>query len=356
MSVINHGGRGQQIDPDLLDFSANINPIGVPLELKRKISANLNQLIYYPDPDYCGLRKQIAAAYKLDFKNIWVGNGSVSLIYEAVRVLNVRTALVFAPTFGEYEAAMRKMEIDIRTFQLNKQQSFQYNADEIISYLKQNSDIDFVCLCNPNNPTGSMINTNAIRMIVNYCNANHIWLMLDEAFNDFLLEDRQTFSFEQDIRPQDKVIIIKSLTKFYAIPGIRLGIAVCPSADLVTRLKERMEPWSVNTFAALIDENIINDSDYKQATAEWLKTEKGYLERELSKIRDINFYSSQVNFYLLKSPRMDLAKKLMRRKVLVRDCSNFRMLDSSYIRIAVRSHRENEVLIKSLKQILESSL
>lgn len=352
MPNFNHGGYGRQLagQRQILDFSANINPLGMPNKLIANLKKSISDLIYYPDVTYRALRENLGEYYQYDPQKIWVGNGSVELIFNVIETIEAKNALLLAPSFAEYERAFLKNGSQIDRYHLAESNDFKLEINDFISYLKDHQSIDCICLANPNNPTGDLLNKYQLRQLANYCNHHGIWLIIDEAFIDFL-DDQRNFSFVQELQDDDSVVIIKSLTKFYAIPGLRLGMALFPNHQFVNTLMENCEPWSVNAFAAGITTDVLADPDFSQATFTWLAAEKAYLEKNLASLKPIKMYPSAVNYYLLSCPEINLYDELLQRDILIRNCDNYHGLTTGYYRIAVKSHSENVRLIEALEKV-----
>ncbi|WP_125770138.1 pyridoxal phosphate-dependent aminotransferase [Companilactobacillus furfuricola] len=355
MSKFTHGGYARQLDPtnEILDFSANINPLGMPEKLVSSLKDSIKDLVYYPDVHYRSLRQNLGSYYQYDAEKIWVGNGSVELIFNVIETIDAKNALLLAPSFAEYERAFAKNNSQINYYYLKETTNFKLEINDFLAYLKANQQIDCICLANPNNPTGDLLNVFQLRQLANYCNHHGIWLILDEAFIDFL-DNKKQFSFVGELTETDSVVIIKSLTKYFAIPGLRLGMALFPNRQFVNTLMENCEPWSVNTFAAGLSLDVFNDQSFAMQTSQWLHQEKTYLESELAKILEIKVYPSAVNYYLLRCEKIDLATALLKRGCLIRNCNNYRGLENGYYRIAVRSHAENVQLIQAIKTVCQS--
>lgn len=355
MSQVKHGGYGRELDSTvpIVDFSANINPLGVPDSLIESIKLSLPNLIYYPDVEYKNLRHNLAELYHYDADKIWVGNGSVDLIFNIIEILDSKNALLLAPTFGEYEHAFTKSGAEVSHYYLSEENNFNLDINQLLEYLDNNHQIDTICLCNPNNPSGTLINKFELRQLANYCRGRGIWLILDEAFNDFIAK-KSDFSFVEELNDDDTVVIIKSLTKYFAIPGLRLGMTLLPNKQFLNTLVDYCEPWSVNTFAAELGSNVFNDQAYSDATTKWLAEEKLYLETELSKISQLKWYPSAVNYYLLKCESFGLYQKMLDQGILIRNCDNYVGLDKGFYRIAVKSHSENQELVRQLNDLFRS--
>lgn len=360
-------GNGQGVDPhggniyrliegkifsidEVIDFSASINPLGVPEIVSEKIRENIKHLCHYPDPDSKHLTLEIARHYDINPHSIICGNGSTELIYLVVRALKPKKVLIPEPTFSEYERACKLSGcLQVEYFKLEKKDDFDLNIDNfILSLTASNSSMpfDMAFLCNPNNPTGRVIRKDDVLKIADAAKKLKCYLIIDEAFIDFTPAE----SVVQEVQRNPYLIVLRSMTKFYGLSGLRIGYGIFPKA-IEGLIKKYKEPWTVNTLAQLAGITALNDIEYKERTFSLIKEEKDFLEKEFERL-GIDYISSDVNFYLL---RLNNAKKIilaLRDKgILVRDCSNFRGLDSSYIRVAVKSNRDNMKLVKELNNL-----
>lgn len=347
----------------IIDFSASINPLGVPESVTRKIKENINYLCHYPDPDAKQLTLKLARHYNIEPNSIICGNGSTELIYLTVRTLRPKKVLMLAPTFSEYERACKiSNKSQVTSCKLKKENNFAINPDEFISAMSGNINsslvnlhssrpFDMAFLCNPNNPTGRLMKKDEVLKIADAAKQLKCYLVVDEAFIDFTTEE----SVVHNVKKNPYLIVLRSMTKFYALSGLRLGFGIFPS-DLIKILKKHKEPWTVNTAAQLAGITALNDSGYINKTFELMKNEKKALEDGF-KLLGISYFPSSANFYLI---RHDNAKKIitvLRNKgLLVRDCSNFKGLDSSYMRVAVKSKQDNMRLIEELSNFLKNCL
>ncbi len=349
-----HGGdiyaaaRDLGIDADrVVDFSASINPLGVPGSVRAEIIAHLGRLRHYPDPSAVELRQEIARSTGVGAEHIICGNGSTELIYLAARVMQPRRVLIPSPTFSEYENAVntcrgasRCARPRITYLPLIERDKFSLNADEFMDSM---TGCDMAFICNPNNPTGGTVRKPDMLRIIDAAGRSGCTLVVDEAFIDFIPREsviRKTLS-------NPHLIVLRSLTKFYALSGLRIGYAVI-HPDLCETLGRFKEPWTVNTLAQLAGTAALGDTAYSRRTFDIVKAEKAYLEKEFGRL-GISYYPSRVNYYMLRLNNAgDIVSRLRTKGILVRDCSNFRGLDTSYIRVAVRSRGENQRLLKGL--------
>jgi len=367
--VKGHGGdiyaasRELGISADaVLDFSASINPLGVPKSVRDAIIAHLGRLRHYPDPSSVELTQEIARSTGIAPEHIICGNGSTELIYLAARSLQPKRVLMPSPTFSEYGKAVilsQKSEVGSRKsrpraiqgneetiihFSLTEKNNFKLDADAFIDGIKK-SRAEMAFICNPNNPTGGTIRKPDMLRIIGASGECGCVLVVDEAFIDFIPRE----SVIRSVLSNPHLIVLRSLTKFYALSGLRIGYAVI-HPDIRGAFLRFKEPWTVNTLAQVAGTAALRDAAYGKKTFEVLKEERRYLEKEFRRL-GIEHYPSRVNFYLLRPGNTDIVSTLRTKGILVRDCSNFAGLDSSYIRIAVRSRKENRRLLRELENL-----
>ncbi|MBU0683837.1 MAG: threonine-phosphate decarboxylase CobD [Candidatus Omnitrophota bacterium] len=343
-----HGGNFYEAKKicgkDLIDFSANINPLNMPRSLKNKIFDNFEEILNYPDPDSSKITRKIADFWKIKENNILIGNGSAELIYLLANVYKPRTAIIPVPTFSEYERALKLHKTDISFLRLKEKNQF------CLKVSKNLADPDIFFICNPNNPTGNLLIKN-----------RQCWgirpkrfLVMDEAFMDFV-SDQNKHTFVREAVKNKKIIVLRSFTKFFAVPGLRIGYLVAHQ-DIVKKLKQYQLPWNVNSFAQIAGELVLGDKEYAVKTYEVIEKEKSFLLKELSKFKGLKCFPAEANFILIKIKNRYSSEKLrtilVKKGVLIRSCKNFRGLKGEYIRIAVRGRRENFKLINKLKEVI----
>ncbi|GAB4414892.1 MAG: histidinol-phosphate transaminase [Thermodesulfovibrionales bacterium] len=347
-------------EKDIIDFSASINPLGIPESVHSAIKDNIKYLHNYPDPDAKRLRSQIAKYHKINPESIICGNGSTELIYLIVRSLSHERVLLPAPTFSEYERAvtinakckMQNAKIKIHNivyFPLNIKDNFNLNPDELIKAMEGRLHFDMVFICNPNNPTGRLLKKDEVLMIAEAARKLKCYLVVDEAFIDFVPEE----SVIKEVAKNSYLIVLRSLTKFYALSGLRIGYGVFP-LNIIENIKENKEPWTVNTLAQTAGIAAFNDRQYRGKTYKVIGQEKQFMEDWFEKL-GIDYIPSSANYYLIRLNNAEEVITFLRNKgILVRKCSNFSGLDESYIRVAVKSRRDNARLFKELSLCLKA--
>ena len=365
-----HGGniykifREKNIDK-ILDYSSNINPYGLPENLKKEIFEKLFVLERYPDPDYIELREKIAEKNNLNIENIIVGNGATEIIFLFMKILSPKKVLIVSPTFGEYERAIKSStlandSLEINYFELKEAENFVLNIKNLETELENNYDL--LILCNPNNPTGQFLKLKKLEEILKICEQKNTKLFVDEAFVEFV-EDWENESIINSKENKENLFVIRAFTKFFAIPGLRLGYGICFNNNLLEKMLEKKEPWSVGNIADLAGQIVLDDENYIQKTKEWIKDQKKYMYENLNKIEGLRAYKTEVNFILLKIEDnllekgldvKNLRKKMLEKGILIRDASNFIYLDKHYFRLAIKDKPNNKKVTETLTSILKN--
>lgn len=330
-----------------IDFSSNMNPFGPPDTVRELLRERWADVAKYPDPAVRELRRKLAACYDVPADGILVGNGAAELIDLAVRALRpARTALA-RPSFSEYEEAITRSGGAIVDIPLLREDGFALREEALDAAVRQ---ADLVFLGHPNNPTGKLIPQ---PLLDRFVSSGERTLLLDEAFVDFAPhEDR--VSLIRQAAASRRLLVIRSMTKFYAIPGIRLGFIVA-HPELIARMRALQVQWSVNYMAQLIGAAVLDDRAYAEATLRWLQEERPWLAGQLAAL-GLTVFASDANFMLFALPGVgpwnarSLQRLMGQRGVLIRDASLFRGLDGAYCRVAVRRRDDNERLVAALRE------
>lgn len=353
MKQLTHGGdiyskRDIKENAKLIDFSANVNPLGMPLSVKRTIIDNVDLFSNYPDPLCRDLINEISIHENVPKEYIVCGNGAADIIYRIAATLRPKIALLPAPTFSEYEQSLRAVNCSIRYHYLLEKEGFV--LDESILE-KLSTDVEIAFLCNPNNPTGISINKDIVIKIASLCKKNNTVLVVDECFIDFL-ENSQNYSIVEELNNYNNVIVLKAFTKIYAMAGIRLGYGICSNKELIDRIYNQGQPWNVSVVAQKCGVIALKERDYVNQTKIIIKQNREYLIKNL-KLVGFKVFNSEANYILFKTKNKFLQRNLEKEGILIRSCSNYIGLDDSYFRIAVKTQEENEYFIKTLKKILK---
>ncbi|HHW30264.1 MAG TPA: threonine-phosphate decarboxylase [Clostridiaceae bacterium] len=339
---------------DIMDYSANINPLGLPEGLKELLITGIDNLINYPDPEYTELKKEISGYLKVDEECIIPGNGASEIIYLLFEVLKLKKIMIPAPSFNEYIQAAQVSGTETVFFELKEKSNFKLNIDELLDEVK--SGYDALLLCNPNNPTSTLLSRKELYRILQFTSARGIYLIIDEAFIELTVGGNGN-SMTDTLGKFNNLFIIRAFTKLFAIPGLRLGYGL-GSTDIINAMWKRKMPWSINSLACSAARVLSNCSQYLEKTALWLAEEKEWFYKELSSIHGIKVFEPQTNFILIKItlPSLDVRtlKEYMGKKgVLIRDASNFKFLNDKFFRIAIKDRKSNVKFQSLLKEALE---
>ncbi|MEB2309289.1 MAG: threonine-phosphate decarboxylase CobD [Candidatus Brocadiaceae bacterium] len=350
-------GHGGNIKPflnpgnsSILDFSASINPLGYPEKVKKTVMDNFDDILHYPDIDCASLKKYLSRKIGHAEEEIIVGNGSTELFYLIPRALRPAKGIIFQPTFSEFAEALKCSCTEVINHVLKEKDGFGFRYCEDVF---QDQKIGIVFLCNPNNPTGQLIQKDTIVKMAKQ--HPDIIFVVDEAFVDFL-DSPEKYSVIDDVGAMGNLIVVRSLTKFYGFPGIRIGY-LAAHADLIKKMVEYKEPWSVNALAQHAAMAAMEDDEFISRSREFMFRERLFLFHELSAIDGLLPYEPTANYIFVKIKQdtmtsLSLCKRLIEDGIAIRDCSNFLGLDNSYFRVAVRTRAENIRLIEALKKIV----
>ncbi len=340
-----HGGDiyGKEIR---FDFSANVNPFGAPASVLKAAEDALREMEKYPDP-YCReLVKGIADAEELPEEYVFCGNGASEVIYAYCQALRPKKALLTAPTFGEYETALRQAGCGIDYYYLKKETGFAVEEDLIDQFLQQKPDVVF--LCNPNNPTGRPVREDLLVRIVSETKKAGIRLFVDECFYE--LSDKR-ITLKDRLKEDPGLFLLRAFTKSFAMAGLRLGYCLCSDKDLLTKMSGCMPPWSISGPAQAAGIAAIPERQYLEESVQKIRTERTWLSGELAEA-GLTVYPSEVNYIFFEGPE-DLQERLRDSGIEIRSCANYQGLCPGYYRIAVRTHEENESLVRAIQKLME---
>ena len=340
-----HGGRFSvnNQDPNILDFSSNVGPIGMPPSVKSLLKKRLDQLTLYPDLHSTTLSNDLKRFIGLPKSNLVVGNGAIEIIYNFCSAfLSKKTVLIPVPTFEEYETAAKLSDSKISFF---KTMNLSENIDLFISQIPVNGCI---FICNPNNPTGNILSKKQLTKIISSAKQKSCIVFVDECFIELVPQSNQ--SVINLIKKYDNLFVLRSLTKSFGLAGIRIGYAVA-SKQIIDVLQKLKIPWSVNILAQEAGIIAIKNKSHLIKSKSIIKKEYDFLKNKISDIQGFECHDSSTNFLLIKTKQdsTKLQKKLLKKKILIRDCKNFRGLNNHYIRVAIKSHKDNLKLVSALR-------
>lgn len=339
---------------EIIDFSANINPLGISHKAKTAIIKNISQVVHYPEPDSKRLKKALGDFHNVSHTNIAAGNGSIELIYLLPKALRAKRILIITPTFSEYEFSAIANKATAIFLNTQEHKDFRLEIFSLERFIPQ---VDLLFLCNPNNPTGTHIDDKEISELAKRCQRHKTFLAVDEVFGDFVKTNNDSTKVLDAVKGNRYLLILRSLTKFFAIPGLRIGYLL-GHRDLIKKILALQYPWNVNSLAQAAAEAVIRDREYMDKSKRYVDRERGYLFDELSRLEGLKVYIPSSNFILCRLDRCTikssktLNERLIKRGIVVRNCGNFRGLSDRFFRVAVKKKQENKKLITALKEVL----
>lgn len=346
-----HGCAADQI----LDFSIDVNPLGMPESVRAVVLNHLPDLERYPDPEAVALRRALASFHGIPNEQVVVGNGSAELIMLVMRLRPRSKVALMAPTFTEYAWAAEQAGAAVLHHHLEEAQGFrpEFSAE---AWAAMAREADMLVLCNPNNPTGVAVPNDQMRWLADQCRRHDCLLVVDEAYVE--LTDRpQDWTVLPPASGDESLIVLRSLTKCFAVPGLRLGYAVA-AEPLVDALRALQQPWPLNSFAPAVGVELLAQHDYlarsRQALGQWRQA----LFQALSEMPGLTPYPTTANFIFCKltAPAWassQLAQHLARQGLLIRACDDFSGVEPDrFIRVAIRTQADNDRLVSALREAL----
>lgn len=343
-----HGGYYGKNKKKIIDFSVNLNPLGVPDSVKDYIKDHLDALNTYPEIDASTARTHLALRHGIDINQVIMGNGAVELIYLLARTIKPKKVLILQPTFNEYERAFSQSGSACLGHCLKAEDDFAINLDALLNQIREDRP-EVMVICNPNNPTGTYIEPEIMERIIIELKAYGGILMIDESFSSF-----EGLPTAVSLLHHGNLLLLRSMTKYYAIAGIRLGYGI-GAEKIINNMKDHKEPWTINTIASEIVDVLITDTDYHMHTQKWYKDEKRYFKKQISQIPFLYTYDSKANFFLCKCDFGSnlLKSKLLEKGIYIRTCHDFTCLEDYFIRLALRNREENKKLFQALMNIYD---
>lgn len=353
-----HGGNiyGNEIE---YDFSVNLNPLGPPDAVREALAAALNHVEEYPDPEYRELRRALANYRRLAEEQFVLGNGASELIPGIIRALAPKTCMVTAPCYSGYETALNAAAPSCRIHRIPLRAEDDFTLPENICQEIARVKPNLLILTNPNNPNGKRISANRLREIADACRGAGTVLLVDECFLALSGGDEDSLIHRIGEEGLPPTVVLRAFTKTFAIPGVRLGYAVC-SGSLAARIQRELPEWNLSVFAqyaglaaleAAAPETVPpGTSGYMAASVEMIAQEREYLTAELKKL-GLRVFPSDANYILFQSRDRELHRKLLDKGILIRDCRDYHGLTAGFYRAAVRTRRENTALLRCLRNI-----
>lgn len=339
---------------DIINFGANVNPLGLSASVKAALASHLDILSSYPDREYTSLREVLSAYCRIPSDYILPGNGSSELISLLIDALSPKHTLILGPTYSEYSRELSFSGSTQEYYHLKEEQDFRLDADDLCTVLAK-GNYDLLIICNPNNPTSSAILHDDMEKLLCFCADHGVFVMIDETYVEFApdIEDVTAVPFTQRFT---NLCVLRGVSKFFAAPGMRLGYAVTGNPDFLRKTKEKQIPWSLNSAGAYAGELLFQDQDYIDRTRQLILTERGRMYDALSQLASFKVFQPYANFLLLKilkeeKTAFDVFETCIKNGLMIRDCSSFQCLDGEFVRFCIMMPEDNSRLLKVLEKV-----
>jgi threonine-phosphate decarboxylase len=350
-----HGGNVYEVasrlgcrPEDILDYSASINPVGPPEGLREVFAEHFELLQHYPDIHNRELIHDLAAFHGVTAEHVVVGNGSTELIYWLPRVLGIGSAVVVLPTFSEYQRAFEIQGTKLTKLFAKPENGFQPAVEQLAAVLQENAS-EAILVTHPGSPAGALLPPVVREQLLRACHERGMYCIVDEAFVDFCEDE----SFKAFLTEMPRLILIRSMTKFYGIPGVRVGYLLT-SPTIAQSMHRFLPPWSVSTLAQIAGSYCLRQDEYRQRTLHMVMHERAIMEKCLRKLAGFHVFPGRANYLLMELEATlptagELQEDLIKQeRILVRDCASFEGLGDRYVRLAVRLPRQNSRLLAAL--------
>ncbi len=339
---------------DIRPFASNVNPLGLSPVLKKALQENLDVLTDYPDRDYKELREAIHAYTGAEADHILPGSGTTELIVTFIRTIKPKRTLVVEPTYSEYKRDLKAIRSDVIDYVLSAEDDFKSDPVRLCEQIDES--VDLVVLCNPNNPTSTCLSISQIETIIKKCKECSAFLLVDETYVEFV-KDVSLVSAIPLVKKYNNLIVLRSVSKFFAAPGLRLGYACISNEKLLHYLHKHSNPWSISSLAAYAGTVMFTDQDYICKTRDLISQEQGLICSTLRTRGTLKVYQPTTNFVLLQILKdgvtaSDAFEHCIRKGLMIRDCSNFIGLGPEYIRFCFLNPEDDDRLVNTLLEIL----
>ena len=361
---------------EIINFAANVNPLGISYRLKKELISHIDCVTTYPDREYTELRTAISDYTGAPVSHITVGNGSTELISLVIQIQEPKSALVLGPTYSEYAHEIRLAGGTLRTFSLKEEESFAFNREEFLAEIscefspensagsvndrgsepsgKTITAPDLFVICNPNNPTSSLIDRDTMHFILEECAKRNIFVMVDETYMEFTEEPSETTAIPLTAEFQN-LIVLRGISKFFAAPGLRLGYGICGNENLLKKMLSFQNPWTVGSLTEIAGKIMFQDTEYIKDTRKLILTERKRILGKLNEMPGLKFYPAHANFILVRILDETLTSTMLfeaaiKEKLMIRDCSSFQALGEKYFRFCLMSAEANDRLLAVISE------
>lgn len=337
----------------IIPYASNVNPLGMSPMAKEALAANIDAIQTYPDRDYNYLRTTIAKYCGIEPEQLVLGNGTSELIRSVTTTIAPTKTMILGPCYSEYANAARMAGSEVVTYMLKNPDDFEIDVDMFLKAL--NDSIDFLIICNPNNPTSKVITKEQMNVILSRCQQLDIFVMVDETYVEFV-KDVNLISSVSLTRKYDNLIVLRGVSKFFAAPGLRLGYAVTHNENFLNASMNSKIPWNINSYAS-IAAVMFEDEHYINLTKSLIQTERNLIYSALSSRKTIKVFKPEANFVLIKllkeeQTATEVFEYCLQKGFMIRDCTDYEGLGDKYVRFCFMKPEQNDNMVNTILEIV----
>ncbi len=339
----------------IINFSGNVNPLGLSQQLQEKLIANIDLVTNYPDPDYHSLKKNISNYVSTQSKYVLLGNGTTELIAHYIDYVRPKKALIIGPTYSEYEKKISSCDATVIYYPLQEENNFEICVQHIIDLCT--TDINLVVLCNPNNPTASLISAHALTPLFDHLKIHGQHILIDETYMDFV-QNAHNLSAINLVERYSNCIVLRSFSKFFSAPGLRLGYGITSDFKCHKAMENQRHHWAINSLAAFAGSELMKDTSFIQESHTFIKQERERVAQHLKTFAGLKVFPNNGNFFFIKiiAPNHtahSLFEFLIQKHLMIRNTASFPFLHGEYIRFSLSTQENNDRLLQSLHAYFE---
>lgn len=337
----------------IIPYASNVNPLGFSPLAKEALLENIDAVSSYPDRDYISLRSSISKYCGCSMEQLILGNGTSDLIRLTLEILSPKKTMIVGPTYSEYERTAKMFGSAVEKYMLKNLDDFELDADMFCKALTES--IDLLILCNPNNPTGKLLNRSQMDTILSRCSELDIFVMVDETYIEFVQDVHMATAIGLT-RRYDNLIVLRSVSKFFAAPGIRLGYAITGNNNFLQATANSKIPWNINSYASVAGV-MFEDEKYINLTKSLIHTERNLVYSALCSRKTIKVFKPEANFVLIKLLKEGQTAKevfdyCIKKGFMIRDCTDYEGLGNKYVRFCFMKPEQNDAMVNTILEIV----
>ncbi|SNU07078.1 threonine-phosphate decarboxylase [Lachnospiraceae bacterium] len=335
-------------------FNANLNPRGIPDSVKMSIKDNIDTISKYPDIYYSKLKTAVAEYVGEPLDNIVLGNGSTDLLKLFGALLTPKKAMIVYPGPMEYARILSAYNSEVLFYELKDENEFVLDINDFITNLTD--DMDMVIISNPNNPTSKKISLEDMKTLAEACKEKKIFLIVDEMYIEFV-ENYKTITAVQLVNDYDNLAVMRSVSKFFSVPGLRFGYAIMNNPELKEIIEKIITKNNIASLTAIAITNMLKDTEYINESISTIHTERSLVYLAMSTCRTIHLFKPDANFMLVKLLKdditsADVATHCSQRGIIIRKCDDIKGLSNKYIRFCFMNPKQNDLMVNTILEIV----